>query len=254
MDSYICLIFPFAGAYAPVGFDFAAGQVLTVGQYQAVFSIVGAIYGGNGTSNFALPNLQGRTLVGTGTLSTQNFIAGQTGGSFTVGPTLGTVTLTTANTPVGAHIHPASFSPTTGTSTISIPAIPADPGTPPSVSVALQGNPAVGATNTLSGTNNIIASSPPGNAGTLMWQSSVGGTPVGLGGVTTTVTPGTPGRSAIPAQNVQVTTVTGGSVAVGANTGGGVSQIPVTGALPVMQPYMALSFIFCMEGLYPMRQ
>lgn len=254
MDSYICLIFPFAGTYAPMGFDFAAGQVLTTNQYQAVFSIIGSIYGGNGSSNFALPNLQGRALVGTGTLSNQNFIPGQTGGSFTVGPTLGTVTLTTANTPVGAHIHPASFSPIIGTSTITIPAVPADPGTPPSVSVALQGNPAVGATNTLSGTNNIIASSPSGNAGTQMWQSSVGGTPVGLGGVTTTVTPGTPGRSAIPAQNVPVTTMTGGSVAVGPNTASGGNLVPVTGTLPVMQPFMALSFIFCMEGLYPTRQ
>jgi microcystin-dependent protein len=56
----------FAGNYAPSGFDFADGQLLAINQNQALFSQLGTTYGGDGFNNFALPNLAGRTVVGTG--------------------------------------------------------------------------------------------------------------------------------------------------------------------------------------------
>ena len=255
MDSYICLIFPFAGNYAPQGFNLALGQVLNVAQYQAIFSIVGTLYGGNGVSNFAIPNLQGRAPIGTGILEGHPFNIGQNGGSFTTGPVVGAVTLTAANTPVGSHTHGATFSPVIGSQAVAIPAIPADPGTPPSLgTVALQANPGItGNSYAIGGSNTFLASTPSGATGAQMWASSAGASPATVGGLNVTLNPGTQGRSAIPAQTATVNTVTGGSVTVAPAGGSGGSTIAVTGTPSVMQPWLALNFIFCMEGLYPMR-
>ena len=49
----------FAGTFAPVGWALCNGQILSISQNTALFSLLGTTYGGNGTSNFALPNLQG---------------------------------------------------------------------------------------------------------------------------------------------------------------------------------------------------
>jgi microcystin-dependent protein len=49
----------FAGNFAPLGYALCNGQILPISQYTALFSLLGTTYGGNGTSNFALPNLQG---------------------------------------------------------------------------------------------------------------------------------------------------------------------------------------------------
>jgi microcystin-dependent protein len=56
----------FAGSFAPNGWMFAQGQLLPISQYTALFAILGTTYGGNGLSNFALPDLRGRTIVGAG--------------------------------------------------------------------------------------------------------------------------------------------------------------------------------------------
>ncbi len=50
----------FAGNFAPRGNSFCNGQLLPIAQNTALFSILGTTYGGNGTTNFGLPNLQGR--------------------------------------------------------------------------------------------------------------------------------------------------------------------------------------------------
>ena len=87
-------IVEFAGNFAPSGWAFADGTVLSISQNTALFSLIGTQYGGNGTSTFALPDLRGRTLVGAG------FNAG-TGTNYVVGETTGTdtVTLSVANLP-----------------------------------------------------------------------------------------------------------------------------------------------------------
>jgi len=51
-------IFPFN--FPPRGWAWCNGQILPISQNTALFSLIGTTYGGNGTSNFALPNLQGR--------------------------------------------------------------------------------------------------------------------------------------------------------------------------------------------------
>ena len=50
----------FAGNYAPVGWAFCNGQLVSIASNSALFSIIGTTYGGDGTTSFALPDLRGR--------------------------------------------------------------------------------------------------------------------------------------------------------------------------------------------------
>jgi microcystin-dependent protein len=94
--------FPFIGEikvvgfnFAPTGWAFCNGQLLPIAQNQALFSILGTTYGGNGISTFALPNLQGRIPVHPG----QGIVLGQADGETSH-------VLTVAEMP--SHNHPAS--------------------------------------------------------------------------------------------------------------------------------------------------
>src|ERR1700704_2910986 len=62
--------------FAPKGWAFCNGQFLPINQNQALFSLLGTMYGGNGQTTFALPELRGRTPIHVG----QGFIEGQAGG------------------------------------------------------------------------------------------------------------------------------------------------------------------------------
>ncbi len=76
-------IFPFN--FAPTGWAFCDGQLLPLSQNTALFSLLGTTYGGNGKSNFALPDLQGRAPMHPGQgpgLSLHDL--GETGGAETV--------------------------------------------------------------------------------------------------------------------------------------------------------------------------
>lgn len=56
----------FAGNFAPRNWAFCQGQLLSIAQNSALFSILGTTYGGNGQTNFGLPDLRGRVPVGMG--------------------------------------------------------------------------------------------------------------------------------------------------------------------------------------------
>ncbi len=62
--------------YAPRGWAMCNGQLLPINQNQALFSLMGTMYGGNGQTNFALPDLRGRVPIHMG----QGFTEGQAGG------------------------------------------------------------------------------------------------------------------------------------------------------------------------------
>ena len=57
-DQFVAEIRMFGCNFAPVGWALCNGQILSISQNTALFSLLGTQYGGNGTSNFALPNLQ----------------------------------------------------------------------------------------------------------------------------------------------------------------------------------------------------
>lgn len=107
MDEFIGSIKLFAGNYQPDGWFFCSGQLLPIQQYAALYSILGTTYGGDGHTNFALPDLRGRVPVGAGqspTLGT-NHKTGEKWGAETV-------TLVPANLPikVGVPVDPSSAS------------------------------------------------------------------------------------------------------------------------------------------------
>lgn len=58
-DQFVAEIRLFTGNFAPKGWAFCDGQILPISQNTALFSLLGTTYGGDGKSNFALPNLQG---------------------------------------------------------------------------------------------------------------------------------------------------------------------------------------------------
>lgn len=84
--------------FAPQGWAFCEGQLLPIAQNQALFSLIGNTYGGDGITTFALPDLRGRLPIGVGQgPGLSNYALGQQGGAETV-------TLTNNNMPM--HNHP----------------------------------------------------------------------------------------------------------------------------------------------------
>jgi microcystin-dependent protein len=75
-EPFVAEIRMFSFNFAPRKWALANGQLLPINQNQALFSLCGTTYGGNGTTNFALPNLQSRTPIHVG----NGFALGQTGG------------------------------------------------------------------------------------------------------------------------------------------------------------------------------
>ncbi|HVY70912.1 MAG TPA: tail fiber protein [Verrucomicrobiae bacterium] len=63
---FIGTIVLFAGNFAPKNWALCQGQIMAISQNTALFSILGTTYGGNGQTNFALPNLQSRSPIGAG--------------------------------------------------------------------------------------------------------------------------------------------------------------------------------------------
>jgi microcystin-dependent protein len=96
--------------YAPRGWAFANGQLMSIQQNSALFSLLGTYYGGNGVQTFGLPNLQGRTAVHLD----QSFVLGQVGGQ-------PTHTLITSEMPL--HFHLMQATTISGDAEIPAPAV-----------------------------------------------------------------------------------------------------------------------------------
>ncbi|WP_137823563.1 phage tail protein [Pseudomonas sp. D(2018)] len=180
----------FGGNFAPRGFALCQGQILSIAQNTALFSILGTTYGGNGQTTFALPNLSGRVPVGTGTgpgLTPRDL--GEVGGTENT-------TLTQLQMPMHTHVA-------TGTASISVGGTPVNPALAPTA------------------TNNILGASVGGSAQAASIWSSALETPVTMGNQS--------------------------SVAVTVQTAGG-SQ-----PFSILNPYLGISFIIALEGIFPSR-
>jgi microcystin-dependent protein len=173
-DPFVAEIRLFAGNFAPTGWAFCSGQILPISQNTALFSLLGTNYGGNGTSTFGLPNLQGAFPIGQGQgVGLTNRNVGDTGGT-------ANVTLQSNEGAVHSHAAVASTNPAT------------------------TGNPS-GA---------VLATTPASN-------------PIYVG---------SPGE-----------VLTMGPLAVGA------ASAPAAVPHNNLQPYVAVSFIIALEGIYPPR-
>lgn len=105
MDPYIGTILLFAFPRIPTGWAACDGSLLAISEYEALFTLIGTTYGGNGVTNFALPDLRGRVPIHQGTgpgLSTR--VLGQAGGHEVVTIVTGTM---------ASHGHPLAASSAT---------------------------------------------------------------------------------------------------------------------------------------------
>ncbi|MDR6968509.1 microcystin-dependent protein [Flavobacterium arsenatis] len=184
MDEFIGVIKIFAGTFAPRGWMLCQGQMLPISNNQALFSILGTNYGGDGITTFALPNLSGIVPIGTGNnpKSGTRYDLAEVGGSETTNLGIANIPAHKHNVTIHASSTNASYSQPIATSVLA----------------------AVG--------------KPQGRD----FEAFFG------------YTDATP--------DVQM------SAAMA-------TESPVGGGLPVanMQPFMAMNYIICMQGIYPSR-
>ncbi len=175
---------PFTGQISVFGFNFppvnwatCQGQILPISQYTQLFSLLGTRFGGNGTSNFGLPNLQGNVAVGMGTPPG--------GDTYDLGETGGEPNAALSSQQSGAHSH------------------------------ALMATTANASVNTAAG--NVLAK------------------PLG------------PGQQQHAAGNIYNRNTPGTAVTVGVSSVGG--SAPHNN----MQPFLALTYCICLNGIFPTR-
>lgn len=94
----------FGGNFAPAGWALCQGQLMAISQNQALFSLIGTTYGGDGQTTFALPDLRGRVPVHMGqSPGTSNYVIGEQTG-------VENVTLLGNQLPQHSHVPPACSS------------------------------------------------------------------------------------------------------------------------------------------------
>lgn len=94
-EPFIATIVLFAGTYAPRNWAFCNGQLLSISQNSALFSLIGTTYGGDGQTTFALPDLRGRVPIHVGHSFTE----------YQLGAVGGTEAVTLAVTQMPPHTH-----------------------------------------------------------------------------------------------------------------------------------------------------
>lgn len=231
-ESYIGSVCTFASSYCPRDFLPANGAILAVNTNAALFALLGTTYGGNGSTTFGLPNLQSRSVVGSGQGPGLDPVAlGQVFGQ-------SAVTLVPQNLP--PHTHPAAFTGTGGgaSQTVTIPAKTGDL----AVNASFAGKMANGAGTITSGA--FLGNGGSGGGGANIYVPSTStADAVPLGGVSANLT-GTPGH---PEITFSVNSgITGGTVAVGPNTGGPVPLV-------TQSPGLGLTQCILVNGLFPPR-
>lgn len=165
MDVFLGTILPFGFQFAPSGWMQANGQTLPVNQYQALFTLLGITYGGNGSTTFMLPNLCGRLPMHQGQgINLTNRVIGQVIGTENTSVLL-------ANLPPHAPVITATAtSALTATTTVNLASVASTPTTAPS-----NDNAYIGAS---------IASGPTSAA---IFSTAQGANPIALKGVNSTV-------------------------------------------------------------------
>lgn len=196
MDSpFLAMVILFGGNFNIRGWAFCWGQIVSIAQNTALFSLLGTTYGGNGQTTFALPDLRGRAALGWGNApGLGNYDLGQVAGT-------PTITLTINNLP--SHNHTASGN---------------------GLTVAQSASTAAGTTNT------------PGNTLVPAVLPTIGGGPSG---------------TTIKGYAAQDNTTT----LAASNVGGTLTTNLTGGTQPfsVQNPYLALSYLVALNGIFPSR-
>jgi microcystin-dependent protein len=222
MEAYVGTLIPVAFNFNPPGWMKCEGQLLAISQFSALFSLLGTMYGGDGRVTFALPDLRGRVPVGAGPGPGLSPVAqGQVWGneSATVN-VIGNAAVTIDAAHLPKHTHPVALTGSQLTATSTLYAAAAGPGvTAPAEGAAL------GSTGT-----------GPGSAAIYVGNGAVPNTALNSGSVTTKLA------------DVNAST--------GENAGGsGTINAPVngTGTTSVTQPSLGITWLICVNGIYPSR-
>ncbi|MBE7373376.1 phage tail protein [Pseudomonas lopnurensis] len=119
-ESYMGVVAPFAGNFAPKNWLLCQGQLLSIPSNTALFALLGTTYGGNGVQTFALPNLGGRMALGAGDSTS--------GTHYTQGEVAGTENVSLLPSNMAAHTHTATatasvnLSASSSAATLGVPA------------------------------------------------------------------------------------------------------------------------------------
>lgn len=97
IDPYLATVTIFAGNFAPLSWAFCNGALLSIAQNTPLYALIGTTYGGDGITTFALPDLRGRSVIGTGQgPGLPNYVLGQMAGTENT-------TLISSNLPMHNH-------------------------------------------------------------------------------------------------------------------------------------------------------
>ncbi|MBF0108601.1 MAG: tail fiber protein [Magnetococcales bacterium] len=228
-------ILPWPTNRIPSGFHLCDGVILNVSQYNALFSLLGTFYGGDGKNTFGLPNLKGKSPFG---VDTQAFYFRQLG--LSAGNTA--TTITASYLPL--HTHSATFQPTMSSQTINFPATPQKGAiTAKATTDIVPGSP--GAVDPVAGkTYNLTGVTTPSNGP--VTTTAVDPTNKATLQGTNVVVDTSTYQPAMPALSTTISTMTNGAVTVGP---GGGSANP--SAFPTLPPYLTINFIIALQGYYP---
>ena len=121
MNGYLSAIMLFGFDFPPRGWATCNGQIMQISTNSALFSLLGTTYGGNGTTNFALPDLRGRVAVGS------HNSTGPGLSNYTLGQRAGVENITLLQTQIPSHNHQllvngtaATLNAPTGTSALAV--------------------------------------------------------------------------------------------------------------------------------------
>ena len=220
MDTYLGTIIAVALDFAPRGFMLCQGQLLSIQQNSALFSLLGTRFGGDGITTFALPDLRGRAPVGAGQGPGIDGVAlGMAWGTNNVTQNVngrGTASLTEDNLP--KHTHPVNIS-----------------------------GDAFSVTSTLHANASATGASAPSEGATL-----ASGGPVRTGIYASGATPDT----ALNAGSVTTKLSGDLNTTTGNNAGNGTPfEVPFNSLIvtPVVQPSLGINYCICVEGIFPSR-
>ena len=223
MDPILGQIILWPLSWVPDGWLACEGQELQIQQYNALYSLLGQTYGGNGTTSFKLPDLRSRVPLGAVSPNQVGTVAGSATSSMTATGT-GSVMLQPTQVPLPSHTHAAGFTSTTASSATVSVAIPVD---------AASSDSNVPSNTAVLG-KGMVSSNPA-----KVYSTAA---------ATTTLKPFT-ATATLPTVS--------GTVAVGTASAAAQQAVPVAVAVPVAmstaQPSLTLRYIIATLGTYPMR-
>jgi microcystin-dependent protein len=217
MDPILGQIILWPVPWVPQGWALCDGSVLPINNNQALFSLIGTTYGGDGVTNFRLPDLRTKFPMGTQAMTQVGQQGGSSSASMAGAMAVGSITIGLNNLP--PHRHAAAFTP--GTGVAARVAVPVD-----SEGVSTDSSP---------GPNKVLGNISAGALAAKVYSSDTPNTTL------------SPFNIEVPASS--------GSVAV-ENTGGGQPvpfQAQLNGSIGTTPPYTTFNFIIAMQGIYPSR-